>query len=101
MNVHLSEQTEQIIRSQDQNGRYSSEEEVIEEAVRQLADKASSQSTHDDSMAGDQALQIRLHEAGIIGEIKPPITDASPWQGREAVPIEGEPLSEMILRERR
>jgi hypothetical protein len=46
-------------------------------------------------------LQRRLVEAGLLSEIKPPITDTTPWQGRQAVPIEGEPLSAMILRERR
>jgi hypothetical protein len=49
----------------------------------------------------DQDLQRRLLAAGIISEIKPPITDMAPYQNRRAVPIEGEPLSETVIRERR
>jgi Arc/MetJ-type ribon-helix-helix transcriptional regulator len=46
-------------------------------------------------------LQRRLLEAGIISEIKPPITDLTPYQNRRAVPIQGEPISETAIRERR
>jgi hypothetical protein len=49
----------------------------------------------------DQDLQRRLHKAGIISEIKPPITDLTPYQHRRAVPIQGEPISETAIRERR
>jgi hypothetical protein len=49
----------------------------------------------------DQALQQRLLKAGIISEIKPPITDMTPYQNRRAVPIQGEPISETAIRERR
>jgi hypothetical protein len=51
--------------------------------------------------ASDEALQRRLLEAGIISEIKPPIRDLMPYRNRQAVPINGEPLSETIIRERR
>jgi hypothetical protein len=37
----------------------------------------------------------------VLSEIKPPITDRTPYQNRQAVPIPGEPRSETILRERR
>ena len=49
----------------------------------------------------DQELQCRLLEAGIISEIKPPITDLTPYLNRRAVPIQGEPISETVIRERR
>jgi hypothetical protein len=49
----------------------------------------------------DQELQRRLLAAGVISEIKPPITDMTPYQNRCAVPIQGEPLSETVIRERR
>ena len=49
----------------------------------------------------DQELQRRLLEAGIISEIKPPITDLMPYRNRRAVPIQGEPFSETVIRERR
>jgi putative addiction module CopG family antidote len=100
MNVHISEYAERIIRSQVQSGRFATEEEAIEEAVRQLETRTISRADVDPSVAHLE-LQRRLVAAGLLSEIKPPITDMSPWQGRQAVPIEGELLSEMIIRERR
>jgi hypothetical protein len=37
-------------------------------------------------------LQQELLEAGIIGELRPPITDLAPYRNRRAVPIQGEPI---------
>jgi len=48
-----------------------------------------------------QELQRRLLEAGIISEIKPPISDLTPYRNRRAVPIQGESISETAIRERR
>lgn len=59
------------------------------------------QTRSNDETAESQALQRRLYDTGILSEIKPPISDLSPYQNRKAVPIQGEPLSETILRERR
>ena|SRR5581483_5139025 len=47
------------------------------------------------------SLQQRLLEAGVLSEIKPPITDLKPYQNRQTAPIQGEPLSTTVLRERR
>jgi putative addiction module CopG family antidote len=98
MNVPVSEHAERIIRSQIQSGRYASEEAVIEDAVRLLESEPISETP---SFAAGQELQRRLFDAGLLSEIKPPVTDPAPWKGREAVPIEGEPLSETVIRERR
>ena len=38
-------------------------------------------------------------EAGIISEIKPPITDLAPYENRRAVPIQGEPISETVIQQ--
>jgi hypothetical protein len=46
-------------------------------------------------------LQRRLFEAGLISEIKPPITDLTPYQNRQAISIQGERISETVIRERR
>lgn len=50
---------------------------------------------------GSEELQRRLLDAGLLSEIKPPITDHSAYRNRKAVPIQGEPLSETVIRERR
>lgn len=56
---------------------------------------------HPEGESPDQELQQRLLNAGIVSEIKPPITDLGPYRNRRAVPIQGEPLSETVIRERR
>jgi hypothetical protein len=48
-----------------------------------------------------EEVQRRLMAAGLLSEIKPPITDLAPYRSRRAVPFQGEPLSETVLRRRR
>lgn len=48
----------------------------------------------------DQALQRRLLAAGLLSEIKPPRTPTG-TESFVPITIEGEPLSETIIRERR
>ena len=49
----------------------------------------------------EQKLQQKLFEAGLLTEIKPPITDFSPYRNRQPVKVEGQPISETIIEERR
>jgi hypothetical protein len=42
-----------------------------------------------------------LYEKGIIGKPPPPITDFSHYDNYKPVTVTGEPISEMIIRERR
>lgn len=42
-----------------------------------------------------------LYEKGIIGRPPPPITDFSRYENYQPVKVEGEPISETIIRERR
>ena len=53
------------------------------------------------SESGDQEIQRRLFDAGLLSEIKPPVRDLTPYRNRKAVPIKGESLSETVIRERR
>lgn len=55
----------------------------------------------DGRMPLNQQLQRRLLEAGLLSEIKPPITDLTPYRNRRAVPTSGEPVSQTVIRERR
>jgi hypothetical protein len=48
----------------------------------------------------DQRVQQALFEAGLVTEIKPPITDPTPYR-REPIKIKGKPLSETVIEERR
>jgi hypothetical protein len=49
----------------------------------------------------DQEVQRRLFAAGLLSEIKPPLRELTGYRDRRAVPIQGEPLSETVIRDRR
>jgi hypothetical protein len=49
----------------------------------------------------EQAMQRRLVAAGVLSEVKPPPRLLPARKRAAAVPIEGEPLSETVIRERR
>jgi putative addiction module CopG family antidote len=107
MTIHLPEHLERYVHDQVQAGRYSSENEVISDALERhrQAEPTPAKTTRQAEMTpedmADQELQRRLLAAGIISEIKPPITDLTPYRNRRAVPIQGEPISETAIRERR
>ncbi|SIN73801.1 hypothetical protein SAMN05444166_0546 [Singulisphaera sp. GP187] len=73
------------------------------EQTRQLRRELNSKlaTTVTEPAAADEALQQRLVEAGLLSELKPPIRDLSAYRNRKAVPIQAEPLSETVIRERR
>ena len=48
----------------------------------------------------DQRIQRALYEAGLVTEVKLPITDPTPYR-REPIAIKGKPLSETVIEERR
>lgn len=49
----------------------------------------------------ERKLQQRLLEKGLLSEIKPPITDFSPYHNRQPIEVKGKPISEIIIEERR
>jgi hypothetical protein len=51
--------------------------------------------------APEAELERRLYEAGLLSEIKPPITDLQPNADRRPIQAQGKPLSEVIIEERR
>lgn len=75
--------------------------QLRQELDSELAASSAVQVGRDDEQATRDELQRRLYEAGVLSEIKPPITDLTPYRNRKAVPIQGEPLSETVIRERR
>jgi putative addiction module CopG family antidote len=107
MTIQLPEHLERYVHDQVQAGRYPTEDDVIRDALEQhrQAGSSSAQATGQPGLTpediADQELQRRLLEAGIISEIKTPISDLTPYRNRRAVPIQGEPISETAIRERR
>lgn len=49
----------------------------------------------------DEELARRLLEGGVLSEVKPPITDLTPYRNRRPVQVTGRPLSEILIEERR
>jgi putative addiction module CopG family antidote len=107
MTIHLPEHLERYLHDQVKAGLYPTEDDVIRDALERHRQaeprpaKATGQAGLTPEQLAGQELQRRLLAAGIISEIKPPITDLTPYQNRRAVPVQGEPVSEAILRERR
>src|SRR5437660_522712 len=113
MTIHLPEVLASSIRAEVLSGHFATEDDLVAAAVREYLRRkhAQARQTGDAAAAGHaapaeaepsaQELQRRLLEAGVLSEIKPPITDLTPYRNRQAVPIQGEPLSDTVIRERR
>jgi putative addiction module CopG family antidote len=107
MTIHLPEHLERYVHDQVQAGLYATEGDVISDALERLrqaqqrAAIVNGPTSLTPEEIADQELQRRLFAAGVISEIKPPITDMTPYRNRRAVPIQGEPISETAIRERR
>ncbi len=54
-----------------------------------------------ESLSAEDELERRLFEAGLLSEIKPPVTDLAPYRDRKLIEVKGKPLSETIIEERR
>jgi len=69
--------------------------------VRRRLDTPTAQPNENDAAIDlDQRVQQALFEAGLVSEIKPPITDPTPYR-REPIKIKGRPLSETVIEARR
>jgi Arc/MetJ-type ribon-helix-helix transcriptional regulator len=109
MTIHLSDDLASSIRAQVLSGIFASEDDMVAAAVRDFLHRQSQQAAANANTPpsltpediADQDLQRRLLAAGVISEIKPQITDMTPYRNRRAVPIQGEPLSQTVIRERR
>jgi hypothetical protein len=49
----------------------------------------------------DEAFQRHLLQLGLLGEIKAPITDYTPYEHRQLIDIRGKSVSEMLIEDRR
>jgi len=72
--------------------------EQLEQLRRELDHKLAVSAPSPDA---NEAMQKRLVEAGILSEVKLQISDLSAYRNRRAAPIQGEPLSQTVIRERR
>jgi Arc/MetJ-type ribon-helix-helix transcriptional regulator len=100
MDVHLPEDLQEYVQSEVLCGHFASEQDAIEEAVRLLRLRRQPNIIQPNPLTQEQ-LEQQLLETGFLGSIPPPRTAASSRREFQPVPIEGEPLSETIIRERR
>jgi len=103
MTINLPEHLEQYVHDQVVAGRFRSEDDVILDALerhRQAQQPPAAPAIRRGELSS-QEMQRRLFEAGLISEIKPRITDLTPYQNRHAITVRGEPLSEAVIHERR
>jgi len=101
MSAHLSEESECFVRSLVQSGRYASEEEILEEALRLLEQREQALLPTDKKPMTEDEFERHLVAIGAMSRIPPPHDPNRPERDFEPVVIEGEPLSETIIRERR
>jgi Arc/MetJ-type ribon-helix-helix transcriptional regulator len=107
MTIHLPPHIESSIQAAVHRGHFASVDDAMTEAASLLL-RQLKQNTHGTTPMDDERkelsrdeLQRRLFEAGLLSEIKPPITDLTPYENRQAISIQGEPISETVIRERR
>jgi Arc/MetJ-type ribon-helix-helix transcriptional regulator len=96
MTIHLPEELERFVKAEVLKGRFASEDDLLAEAVSLLRQ----QEQHD---AGSKPLtedewERRLLASGLLSSIPPAGVGASDFQ---PIRIQGEPLSETLIRERR
>jgi Arc/MetJ-type ribon-helix-helix transcriptional regulator len=98
MTVDLPQDLESCLRDAVHDGRYASVDDAITQAVRLLLHQ---QSPPIQQPVTVQELEQKLIESGFLASVPPPRDPDAPSWSFEPVEIEGEPLSETVIRERR
>ena len=98
MTIHLPEDVERYVESQVQSGRFASPDEAITEAVRRL--RQAEQDSASRPPATEAEFKRQLLATGLMTSLPTP-ADPATRPTLQPVAIEGEPLSETIIRERR
>jgi Arc/MetJ-type ribon-helix-helix transcriptional regulator len=99
MTIHLPEELQRFVQAEVSLGHFASEEEAITQAVRLLRQRAQELQTQARPLTEEQ-WQQQLLQSGLLSRIPVrPAADAP--REFQPVKIEGEPLSETIIRERR
>jgi putative addiction module CopG family antidote len=97
MTIHLPEDLDRYLESEVRSGRFSSTEDAITQALRLLRQREAQlqrkQLTPDD-------VNQQLLEAGLLSQI-PPRPEHGTYEEFSPIAVEGEPVSETIVRERR
>ena len=99
MTIHLPEDLERYLQSEVSKGHFASVEEAITQAVRLLQQRSPETQARAKPLS-EEEWQQQLVQAGVLASI-PVRPAAGARRDFQPVKIEGEPLSETIIRERR
>jgi putative addiction module CopG family antidote len=99
MTINLSEDMERYVQSEVRSGRFASPDEAINEALRLLQQKKQESQFQRKVLTPDE-LNRQMLEAGVLSQI-PARIDPATYEEFSPIVIQGEPLSETIIRERR
>lgn len=100
MTIHLPEDLERFVKAEVLSGHFDSEEDAITQAVRLLRQNLQKQTAHKDTLSEDEWEQ-RLLQSGLLASIPQLTAGAETRHEFQPIKIEGEPLSETLIRERR
>jgi putative addiction module CopG family antidote len=98
MTIHLPNDLESYVQGQVARGRFASSDEAIAEAVRRLRQAEQEPATR--TPPSEAEFKRLLLAAGLMTSLPTP-ADPATRPVLQPVAIEGEPLSETIIRERR
>ncbi len=104
MTIHLPEELENHILAAVHGGRYTSLDDAMTKAASLLVERMKqehTQATPVPKPLTEEQLEQQLIQSGFLASVPPPISTGTPPWKFELVKIEGEPLSETVLRERR
>lgn len=100
MTIHLPEDLERYVQGQVHSGRFASPDDAIAEAVRLLRQRLQGQAAGNGPLSEDE-WEKRLIKAGILQGPRPSGSPAIARQDYDPIQIQGEPLSETVIHERR
>ncbi len=96
LTVHLKEDLEKLLRAEVESGRFASIDAAVDLALRRLLKPPPPKGP----LTEEQLLQY-MYEIGEISQIPDRSADLDDDEEEELIEIEGQPLSETIIRERR
>lgn len=98
LTVHLPEDLERFLQAEVQGGRFASPDEAIAEALSLLRQKEQMEASRREALIADE-VDRQMLEAGLLSRI-PPRLDPATYEEFTPIVVQGEPLSETIIRER-
>lgn len=100
MTIHLPNDLESSIRAEVASGHFASVDDAMAEAARLLLRQRHEAQTRAARPLTEDEFQQQLLRSGLIASLPMP-SDPADRPHFEPVTLEGEPLSDMIVRERR